>query len=109
MGIEVYFVSSDPETTSSTLINEKRVLRTLGDRDQAVAVHLKELFESVTDAIVPSLQTTGDLVIELTGSLDVKLDGSIKYLIFNASAAGSASGSMKVTLKTQIAPKKTPG
>ena len=71
MGIEVYFVSSDPETTSSTLINEKRVLRTLGDREEAVAVHLKELFESVTDAIVPSLQTTGDLVIELTGSLDV--------------------------------------
>lgn len=104
MGLEVYFVSADLEQARSTVINDKRILGTLGDRDEAVAVQLKELFEAVTQAVRPTLQSPGQLTIELSGAIDVKLEGSVRYLIFNASAAGSAAGSMKVTLQTTIEP-----
>lgn len=69
-------------------------------------MNLKELFEGVTKEIQPALQNTGDLVIELSGSMEVKLEGSVKYLIFNAAASGSASTTMKVTLTTKVEPLK---
>ncbi|MBP1918225.1 hypothetical protein [Youngiibacter multivorans] len=104
MSIKVYFVSSNIEEASSTKIDDRTILGTLGDRNEAVAVQLKELFESVTEAIKPSIKTKSDVIIELTGSMDIKMEGSIKYLIFNAGASGTASGTMKVTLKTELIP-----
>lgn len=104
MSIKVYFVSSNIEEASSTKIDDRTILGTLGDRNEAVAVQLKELFESVTEAIKPSIKTKSDVIIELTGSMDIKMEGSVKYLIFNAGASGTAAGTMKVTLKTELIP-----
>lgn len=104
MSFDVYFVTADLKKARSTLIDERRILETLGPSDEAVAIHLKELFQAITEAVRPTLQTPGELMIELSGSIDVKVDGSVKFLVFNASAEGSASGTMKVTLQTKIEP-----
>lgn len=104
MAIEGLDVASDREKAKSTVIHLRKILGPLGEKDAPVAVNLKELFEAVTKEIQPALQSTGDLVIKVSGSMEVTLEGSEKYLIFNTAAAGPASGTMKVTLTTTMEP-----
>lgn len=42
MSFDVYFVTADLKKTRSTLIDERRILETLGHSNEAVASHLKE-------------------------------------------------------------------
>src|SRR6185369_10765778 len=105
MPIKAYATTESPETAKGVKIDDKEILKTLGDKDTAVAVQLQELFASVTESITASLEVESQLVIEITGSVSLKAQGSTKYLFFNVGAEAGATGTMKVTLNTTLKPK----
>lgn len=105
MPIKAYATTVAPEAASSLKIEDKEILKTLGDQDKAVAVQLQELFASITESITASLEVESQLVIEITGSVSLKAQGSTKYLFFNVGAEAGATGAMKVSLTTTLKPK----
>jgi hypothetical protein len=105
MSIKAYATTESPETAKGLRIDDKQILKTLGDNDKAVAVQLQELFASVTESITASLEVESQLVVEITGSISLKAQGSTKYLFFNVGAEAGATGTMKVTLTTTLKPK----
>jgi hypothetical protein len=105
MPIKAYATTVSPETAKSLKVEDKEILKTLGDQDKAVAVQLQELFSSVVESITASLEVESQLVVEITGSVSLKAQGSTKYLFFNVGAEAGATGTMKVALTTTLKPK----
>lgn len=105
MPIKAYATTGDPRTANALKVEGKEILKTLGPKDEAVAVQLRELFASITESITASLEVESQLVIEITGSISLKAQGSTKYLFFNVGAEAGATGSMKVALTTTLRPK----
>ena len=104
MSIEVYAVTSDPKEGSKIKVNNKEILSTLGD--DSLAVQLKDLFKSVIDSISNEISFSSQINIEVTGSVNLKAQGGIKYLFFNVGGEASTTGAMKVSISTTIQPKK---
>jgi hypothetical protein len=103
MTMKVYMANADEG--NSLIVDDKEILSTLGAKEN-VAIQLKELFESVANEISSTITAPSDLTLELTGSIDIKAQGDVSFLVFNANATGTASGSMKITLKTELKPYK---
>jgi hypothetical protein len=108
MPIRTYVTTVDPSEISSLDTEEGQIdiLSTLGTEEDAVAVQLKELFSSVTEAIADSLEAESKLTIEITGSISLKAKGDVKYLLFNAGGEAEKTTGMKVVLSTTLQPKK---
>lgn len=105
MPIKAYATTVSPDSAKSLRVEDKEILKTLGDQDKAVAVQLRELFGSITESITASLEVESQLVVEITGSVSLKAQGSTKYLFFNVGAEAGATGTMRVTLTTTLKPK----
>lgn len=105
MSIQAYVTCKDIDSASSLKIDEEELLATLGDKEDALAVQLHELFESVSHAVIPSIQTESQLNLEVTGTISLKASGGIKYLFFNLGGEAGKTGTMKISLSTTLKPK----
>jgi hypothetical protein len=83
------------------------VLDTLGRREDALGVQLKDLLSSVTEEIQESIENEGELSIEVSGTIDLKASGGagVPSLFFNVGAEAGKVNTMKITLKTKVTPK----
>jgi hypothetical protein len=106
MQIKTYVTTTDSEDINSFFPEDEGILDTLGPEENAVAVQLQELFSSVTEAISDSLEAESKLTVEITGSISLKAQGGIKYLLFNAGGEAGKTIGMKVVLSTTLQPKK---
>lgn len=104
MSLQTYVIFANPDT-ASIQIGETEILETLGGKDGRIAIQLKEVLESVQEAVCDALEAEGELQIEISGSLDLKASGGINYLFYNIGGEANKSNTMKVVLTTKIAPK----
>jgi hypothetical protein len=105
MSIQVYVTNKDVDSVSSLKIEEEEeLLATLGSKEDALAVQLQELFHSVRQAMIPSIETESKLNIEVTGTINLKASGGLKYLFFNVGGEAGKTGTMKVSLATTLKP-----
>lgn len=105
MAIEMYVTSVDPQSGKSVQLEDRTILPTLGPEEDTLAVQLQELFESVTEKVAATIESESKLTIEVTGSLTLKTQGTVKYLFFNVGGEAGKTGTMKVTLSTNLQPK----
>lgn len=80
------------------------LLEVLGGREEALALQLADLFGSVMWSLSKSIDSSAELAIEVTGSLDLKASAGIKYLVFNVDGDVSKANTMKLVLKTKLEP-----
>lgn len=104
MSIDVYVMSKDVDSVSKLKIDGKEILSTLGKKEDAFALKLQEVFQSVKKSILPTIENESDLTIEVTGSVSMKASGGIQYLFFNIGGEAGKTGTTKVTLKTTLQP-----
>lgn len=104
MTVKTVVTFQDLTETSKIKLEDRELLDVLGDREEAVAVQLGELLESVTESLRGALEHEGELTLEINGALDVKTAAGVKYLFFNAGADVTKHNTMKVTLKTKVMP-----
>ncbi|MPN13649.1 hypothetical protein SDC9_160972 [bioreactor metagenome] len=85
------------------LLDFKEIVRAVIVENLGIAIHRLEAVSidlSFNVAAVSSQKTQGTIHL-----VEFKIRPfSVKFLVFNASAEGSASGTMKVTLQTKIEP-----
>ena len=106
MPLEIYAVTSDPTQSSSVKLENSEVLTTLGSSEDNIAIQLKELLNSVTESISEDAKEECNVSIEVSGTVNLKAQGGIKYLFFNIGGEASTTNNMKVVLSTKILPKK---
>ena len=104
MSIDLYVTSTDVNNKSSIKVDNTEILSTLGPEEETISVQLKELFESVTQAVIPTIQTESQLTVEVSGEISMKAQAGIKYLFFNIGGEAGSKGAMKVTLSTTLKP-----
>lgn len=104
MTIKTYVTTANSNKIDNLEINEEELLIPLGLQEDAIAVQLEELFNSVTKAIKTSIEVESQLTIEITGSVTLKTQGGVKCLIFNAGAESGNTAGMKVVLSTTLKP-----
>jgi hypothetical protein len=105
MAIEAYVVSVDSGAVSQLDFDGRKVLATLGPQEEAVAVHLKELFGAIAEAVSATLEVESQVSVEVSGSVSLKAHGGFKYLFFNVGADTAVAANMKVVLSTTLKPK----
>lgn len=105
MTIEMYVTSVSPESDKAVEVEDRKILPTLGAGEEAIAVQVQELFESVIEKVADSIEVESQLTIEVTGSLTLKTQGGVKYLFFNVGGEAGKTGTMKVSLSTTLKPK----
>lgn len=104
MPIEVYAVTTNPKENGKIKLDDREILPTLGT-DESLAIQLKDLFKSVIDSVSNEISNSAQINIEVTGSVNLKAKGGVKYLFFNVGGEASATGTMKVSITTNIQPK----
>ena len=104
MAIQAYVTTSDPDKVSSLNLGGEKLLSTLGEEEDKIAVQLQELFESVVSAVTPNIQTEAKLTVEVAGAVSLKVSGGVKYLFFNVGGEAGTTGTMKVSLSTTLKP-----
>jgi hypothetical protein len=106
MSIKTYITTAN-NSENIEFPDDVEYLDMLGPEEDAIAVTLEELFQSITTTMASSIDVESKLTIEVTGSMSLKAKGGVQYLFFNAGAEASTAGSMKVTLSTTLRPEKT--
>lgn len=106
MSIKTYVTSIKPEQTGNVEVDGTEYLDVLGENETKLSVQLKELFESVMEAVTPTIQTESKLTVEISGEVNLKAEGGVKYLFFNVGGEIGSKGAMKVTLSTTLTPKE---
>lgn len=104
MSIKTYITSSDPDKAETLKVDDAEILKTLGEEEEVLSVQLKELFQSVTEAVTPTIQSESELTVEVSGEVTLKATGGVKYLFFNVGGETGSKGAMKVTLSTKLKP-----
>ena len=61
MSIKAYVTTSNLNVVSSIKVEDTEILTTLGTEEEAVAMQLQDLFESVMKAIKPSIESESQL------------------------------------------------
>ena len=105
MALQTLVTFQSSSEVSKIRFENHEILDVLGAREEAIAVQLKELLSSVTDEVREAIGSEGELSIEINGSVEMKASAGIQYLFFNVGAGASNTSTMKVTLKTKVAPK----
>lgn len=106
MSLEIYAITSESGNSSNVKIGNSETLATLGGAEDTIAVQLKELLNSVIESISEDVTEECNVSIEVSGSVNLKAQGGVKYLFFNVSGEAATSNNMKVVLSTKIQPKK---
>lgn len=105
MAIKTYVTSLNQKEKSSIKVDDMEILTTLGPDEETISIQLKELFESVAEAVIPNIQSESQLTVEISGEVNLKAQGGIKYLFFNVGGETGSKNTMKVTLATTLTPK----
>lgn len=105
MALQTLVTFQSSSEVSKVRFGDLEILDVLGKREEAVAVQIKELLSSVTEAVREAIESEGELSVEINGALEMKASAGIQYLLFNVGASASKINTMKVTLKTKVAPK----
>ena len=105
MSLQTLVTFQASSEVSKIRFEDYEILDVLGEREEAIAVQLKELLNSVTEAVREAIESEGELSVEINGALELKASAGIQYLFFNVGAGASSTNTMKVTLKTKVTPK----
>ena len=105
MSLQTLVTFQASSEVSRIRFEDYEILDVLGEREEAIAVQLKELLNSVTEAVREAIESEGELSVEINGSLELKASAGIQYLFFNIGAGASNTSTMKVILKTKVTPK----
>lgn len=108
MTLKVYVISPDVSESQKVRIEDYEFVDILGKKEEALAVQIEELFDSIVTSISRSLSQEGELTIEVTGSVELKAEGGSKWLFFNVGGSATKTNEMKVTLKTKVEPERMP-
>lgn len=106
MPIQTMVTFSSDTTDIQMPGDEGQLLDVLGGETYAMALQLQDMLTAVQEAVAGSLTEEGELDIEITGSLELKASGEVKYLFFNVGGETSKTNTMTVTLKTKVRPAK---
>ncbi|MEM7133665.1 MAG: hypothetical protein AAF702_45645 [Chloroflexota bacterium] len=102
MSLQIFVTFGSTDDISTVRLNDSEILETLGSSEEKIAVQLKDILESVKNVVRDSLDSEGELQIEISGTLDIKASGGINYLFYNISGEANKTNTMKVTLTTKI-------
>jgi hypothetical protein len=105
MPVEVYLTTAEDDAKSLNLDGKEKLVPTLGD-EEAFAIKIDEVLESVASIVGANISNEAEIIIELSGTTSIKTNGKISYLVLNIGGSVSKDNSMKITLKTKIDPKK---
>jgi hypothetical protein len=105
MSLQTLVTFQSSSEVSKIRFEDYEILDVLGEREEAIAVQLKELLSSVTEAVREAIESEGELSVEINGALELKASAGIQYLFFNVGGGASKTNTMKVTLKTKVTPK----
>ena len=103
MPLDFYVLSHDPKKASIRM-DELEVEEFLGEQEDAVAVRIQDILESVSTLVSRKIKTNSKLTIELSGVVDIKGKGDVKFLFLNIGGEATSSTTMRVVLETAIAP-----
>lgn len=103
MPLKIYAITVDPNSVSSIQTEDGEILTTAGE-EETTAITLQELFDSVVEAITPSISDESKLTVEVTGSVSIKGQGNVRFGFFNIGADTGSTTSMKVVLSTTLKP-----
>ncbi len=92
------------EVTTLKINDQEEILATLGGDKDKFAIQLQEILDSVTRAIIPNIQVESQLTVEITGTISLKTQGGINYMLFNVGAEAASLNTMKVSLSTKLIP-----
>jgi len=105
MALQTLVTFQSSSEVSKIRLGDREILDILGKREEAIAVQLKELLNSVTETIREAIESEGELSIELEGALELKAAAGVQYLFFNIGPSVGKTNTMKVAYKTKVAPK----
>ena len=107
MTLQTFVTFQSTSEVSTIRVENHEILDTLGKREEAMAVKLKELLSSVTEAVQGAIENEGELSVEISGALEMKASAGVQYLLFNIGPSVGKTNTMTVTLKTKVTPKDT--
>jgi hypothetical protein len=79
----------------------------LSDEEENIAVRMDEIVRSISRSVSQSVVAESELMVEITGSISLRADGEAKWVLFRVGGGATATGAVKVVLKTKVAPAKT--
>lgn len=102
MAIKTLVISSNGPGKVQT--DEYELTDVLGDSSKDIGVRIDEIVNSLSDTLRNSIATESELLIELSGGVELKAEGNAKWLFFNVGSSATTTGALKVSLKTTITP-----
>jgi hypothetical protein len=102
MSLNVYVTSSKPGAEDRINLGDRELVTTLGPSESAMAVKIGELFSAVLAEVKGKNIGDGELTAEVTGSVTLKAEGGVKWMIFNIGGGAEKNNQMKVTLKAKL-------
>ena len=106
MALTALVTTGEMTKTGKIRTEEYDVVEIMGDSDGEIAVRLEELMRSVSESLEKSISAEAELTLEVSGSMSLRGSGEARFLFFNVGGTGTTSNSLKVVLRTSIAPKK---
>src|SRR5512140_2034787 len=74
----------------------------LGEDPAAVAVKIDEIIKAVSDGVQASLVGPAELSVEISGSVALKAEAGVKWMLFKLGGSTENKSTMKVILKTKL-------
>lgn len=104
MSLEVLLVSGDIQNAERTRNADHDLAKVLGASEDAIAAKISDVLKAISDGVADSVAAESELTIEITGSMKLKGEGGVKWLVFNVGAGTEKSNELKVVLKTKLSP-----
>jgi hypothetical protein len=104
MSMEVVLVATDLKKPQKLNFQNYDLVRVLGTEEEAIAVRVSEVLKAISDTVASSIITESELTIEITGSMKLKAEGGVKWLVFNVGGGTESGDELKVVLKTKLNP-----
>jgi hypothetical protein len=65
MSVKAYVITKDPSQAEKIQVEDYVMQDVLGDKEEAVALQINELFNAITESVAQSLTSEGELQIEV--------------------------------------------
>src|SRR6266478_7924949 len=104
MSMEVILISADSKDAQRVSLHNYDLARVLGSSEEAVAVRVSEALKAIADSVASTITTESELTIEIKGTMKLKAQGGVKWLVFNVGGGTETGDELKVALKTKLRP-----
>ncbi len=104
MSLRAVVMTTDIAQANRVRFDEFDLVDVLGESEEAVGVRIDEVVRAVADSVRASIEAESELTVEVTGSISLKAEAGAKWMFFNLGGSATESDSLKVTLKTKVAP-----